>query len=398
MRKEILVIAHFCSDFNGKGNNRFNFLFDLFEEKKIDVELVTSDFSHIEKKKRGKLENHHKHRKITFIQEPNYSKNVSLKRLYSHYTIGKNLKKYLTTRKKPDIIYCAVPSLAMAKAAAEYANKNNIKFIIDVQDLWPEVFKMVFRIPYINDFLFYPIQQQANKIYATADEIVAVSDTYVKKAMSVNNKCRLGHSVYLGTDLLFFDKLAKKNNFIAKPDDEIWITYIGTLGHSYDLMSVIEALKLLNCQGINSIKLVVIGDGPLRLKFEKYAKKQEINYQFTGKLDYGKMVGLLTSCDIAVNPIKKGSAGSIINKVGDYAAAGLPVVNTQESIEYRNLINEYEAGFNCANGNPKELASSLLKLYLDKELRKKMGKNNRILAEEKFDRKKTYQKIVELME
>lgn len=58
------------------------------------------------------------------------------------------------------------------------------------------------------------------------------------------------------------------------------------------------------------------------------------------------MVGLLCSCDIAVNPIKKGSAGSIINKVGDYAAAGIPVVNTQENLEYKNILEEYNAGIN----------------------------------------------------
>ena len=44
------------------------------------------------------------------------------------------------------------------------------------------------------------------------------------------------------------------------------------------------------------------------------------------------MVGMLGVCDIAVNSISKGAAQSIINKHGDYAAAGLPVVNTQESL------------------------------------------------------------------
>ena len=72
-----------------------------------------------------------------------------------------------------------------------------------------------------------------------------------------------------------------------------------------------------------------MGDGPLKEEFENYAEEKKVDCQFTGRLEYEKMVGLLCSCDIAVNPIKKGSAGSIINKVGDYAAAGLPVINTK---------------------------------------------------------------------
>jgi len=55
------------------------------------------------------------------------------------------------------------------------------------------------------------------------------------------------------------------------------------------------------------------------------------------------MVGLLCACQIAINPIKSKSAGSIINKVGDYAAAGLPVINSQENEEYRRLIKEKES-------------------------------------------------------
>ena len=40
-------------------------------------------------------------------------------------------------------------------------------------------------------------------------------------------------------------------------------------------------------------------------------------------MSYEDMVQTLVQCDIAVNPIIKGAAQSIINKVGDYAAAGL---------------------------------------------------------------------------
>ena len=135
--KNILIIAHFCSDFDGKGNNRFNYLANELINYQCNVELVTTDFSHSKKKKREIAETNLPY-KVTMINEPGYKKNVSLKRFYSHYVMGKNLKKYLAKIKKPDIIYCGVPSLDAAKVAAKYANENNIRFIIDVQDTWPE--------------------------------------------------------------------------------------------------------------------------------------------------------------------------------------------------------------------------------------------------------------------
>ena len=135
----------------------------------------------------------------------------------------------------------------------------------------------------------------------------------------------------------------------------------------------------------------------MQKKFENYAKEKKVSCEFTGRLEYDKMVGLLCSCDIAVNPIKKGAAQSIINKVGDYAAACLPVINTQENEEYRNLVNTYEIGFNCSNDNLEDIADKIELLANKADLRIKLGNNNRRLAEEKFDRNKTYREIIRII-
>lgn len=233
---------------------------------------------------------------------------MCLKRFNSHKKLSKNIKEYLEKRKKPDIIYCAIPSLAVGKTVAKYAEKNGVRFVIDVQDLWPEAFKMVFKIPLLSNAIFYPMKRQANYIYKCADDIIAVSETYCNRALKVNKKVKKGLSVFLGTDLNYFDECKEKNN-VEFNDNIIRIVYIGTLGHSYDILLIMKAIKILNNQGIKNIKFIVMGDGPLKDDFEKFAKEKHINCEFTGRLEYEKMVGLLCSCDIAVNPIKKGSAG-----------------------------------------------------------------------------------------
>ena len=82
------------------------------------------------------------------------------------------------------------------------------------------------------------------------------------------------NSVYLSTDLNEFDKLAKYNKFMGKPKDEIWLAYIGTLGHSYDLISVIDALKIIKDKGINSIKFIVMGMDHLNQSLKNMQKKK----------------------------------------------------------------------------------------------------------------------------
>lgn len=89
---------------------------------------------------------------------------------------------------------------------ANYCKKNNIKFIIDVQDLWPEAFRMVFNIPIISSILFYPMKKKADYIYSIADKIVAVSETYCNRALKANKKVDKGITAFLGTDLKYFDE------------------------------------------------------------------------------------------------------------------------------------------------------------------------------------------------
>jgi glycosyltransferase involved in cell wall biosynthesis len=256
---------------------------------------------------------------------------------------------------------------------------------------------MKFSIPFVSDIVFFPMMRKANYVYSNADNVIAVSETYVNRALKVNKQVKQGLSVYLGTDLTIFDKY--KNEYTVKHNDNIFrIAYIGTLGTSYDIKNIIDSIKLLNNKGINNIKFIVMGSGPLQEEFEEYAKRLKIECEFTGKLDYPKMVGILCSCDIAVTPIIGKSVASIINKVGDYAAAGLPVINTQNSDEYKKILEQYSAGINCENGNAVDVSKAIEELINSKDKRILYGKGNRKLAEDKFDRKKTYKEIISTIE
>lgn len=398
---KILIIAHFTQIPSEKGNNRFNYVAEFMgKNQENQVELVTSRFSHKFKTTRELRDEEilKLNYKLTMLYEPKYKKNVSLRRFYSHYRLSKNLKKYLDKLDyKPDVIYCAVPSLDVAKVTAKYAKRNNIKFIIDVQDLWPEAFKMVLRIPLINNIIFFPMKRQTDYIYKRADNIVAVSKTYLNRVKAVNKKSIKNEVVFLGTEMEQFDK-CNTSKEIKKNKNVIKIVYIGTLGHSYDIKIIIDAIKILNEKEIKNIEFLIMGDGPLRENFEEYAKQKKVDCIFTGIIQYKEMIPELCNCDIAVNPIKKGSAGSIINKVGDYAMAGLPVINTQENAEYRELVDKYQIGYNCDNENVYEISERIEYLIKNEKVRIQMGRNNRKLAEEKFDRKKTYTKIINIIE
>lgn len=392
---DIVILADFCGDFSISDNGRFLYIAEMLA-KENSVEIITSDFQHENKAKLCPDEITRNY-KLTMLHEAPYTKNVCLKRVFAHIGWARRVREYLEKRNKPDVIYCAVPPLKAAVEAAEYCKINNVKFVIDIQDLWPEAFKMVLNVPILSDIFFAPMNNMANFIYAQADKVIAVSETYCQRALKVNNKCKDAITVFLGTNLDDFDENVRNNQpKIEKSKNEVWLAYCGTLGHSYDITCVIDALAMLKNEGIRVPKFIVMGDGPRLDEFKNYAVERNVDAIFTGRLPYPEMCGLLASCDIAVNPIVKGAAQSIINKHGDYAAAGIPVLNTQECKEYRNLVEQYNMGYNCKNDDARDLAEKMKILLSNQDLRISMGKNSRLCANEKFNRAYSYNNIIDI--
>lgn len=388
---KIYIVANYTNS----ETSRFFELARLFSSRGHDVVVITSDFSHSSKRLKKMMPQYDTF-KTVYLHEPGYKGNVTPKRLYSHYVWGKNVAKYLKTAEKPDVVYCAIPSLTVAREAGKYCKRNGVKFVVDVQDLWPEAFRMVLKNKLFN-LLLKPMEWYVNKAYAMADLAIGVSETYVNRVLSVNKKIKSGVAVFLGNNGQLFEDSAKKyrNEY---NDGIIRLCYIGSLSQSYDIKMAVDALAMASARMTQHVKFMVIGGGVFKDDFEAYAKQKEIDCEFTGPLDYPKMVGELCSCDIVINPIKKGSAASIINKVGDYAFSGLPVINTQENPEYRKLVEMTHCGINCRCGNAEDVAAAIVKLVESPELRKQMGEAARQLGKDKFDRRYTYSKIIDAVE
>ncbi len=393
-KKKIFLISNYFHFASEKSSNRYRELGELLsKEPDIELEVITSKFYQRTYEYRTNLEELAASCsfKVTFVDERSYHKSICVNRLLASLDFAKNVLKYIKSQPKPDLIYQVVPTLDVANLVSKYAKKNDIPLIIDIQDLWPEAFKMAISIPVISDIMFAPFLLKANSIYSRADAVCAVSQTYVDRALQVNKHCKSTQAVYIGINLPVFDENVKNNPY--PKSDKITLAYCGSLSKSYDIRLVIDALAIMD----NPPHFLIMGGGndlePLKL----YAKEKNVDVTFTGFLPYEEMCGMLCSCDITINPILGSSVASIINKHGDYAACGLPVINTQNSQEYCGLVEDYNMGFNCVGQGAEALAQKIKILCEDENLRKDMGKNARRCAEEKFNRINTYPKLVKLI-
>jgi glycosyltransferase involved in cell wall biosynthesis len=399
VNRKMLLIAPFAG-LPGEGtNNRFAYIAEQMRERGWTVHFVTSSFVHSSKRQRLSLSAEDQW--ITIIREPGYSRNVSFRRLWSHFVFGCNLRKWLRTQRVNDfsVVYVAFPTTSAALAAAAFAEHSGVPLIVDVQDIWPDAFtvalgnrrSLAFEVLLRGVAAFWEPLNRA--IMQSSSLAVAVSRTYAAWARKFGAKQDL--VCYLGTE--FRDDEA----FIARRDKEsgtLWVSYEGTLGHSYDIRTLLDAALILQREGHTSVRWNIIGDGPLKRSFEDYAKSIGVtNVAFYGHVPYDTLRSILRSSDVAVNAITAGSKTSLPNKVFDYWEAALPTVSSVDG-ELRELLEAHQAGLYYTPGNPQELASAVRLLLQSIAFRRNMGAAAHRLGREIGDRRRQYERLFNAIE
>lgn len=399
-KKRIAIIACALGLPGEKGYSRFPYLANMLCEQGYSVDLYTSSFNHWEKAQReknsvmaiqGKVPY-----KIVLAYEPGYKKNVDIRRVLSHKKLAKNLLIKLEERHKKypyDLLYVIIPDNKLAADVSEFGNKNNIPVIVDVEDLWPEGMEQVLPIPkIIGNIVFSSLRRNAKKAYRYADAYVGTSDEFRDEPLKYgegDGKQRI--TVYVGCDLDVFDKGVEQfSDDIIKEPNEFWVIYTGTLGSSYDISTLVRAAQMIKEQGYDNIKFKILGGGPLREQFENIAREKPCEVEFLGYVQYEKMAAYLSKSDITVNSFVKSAPQSIVNKVGDYLAAGKPMINTLSSPEFRKKVETDGFGVNVEAENVSAMVMAIKNIYEDHNAYKKMEKNARKIAEEQFDRKRAY--------
>ena len=361
MNKKILFMWNYFYFPWEKGKSRFSDLALAITNAGYELEVVCSSFYHMGKSQRApsNVSLSELPYKVHFIQELGYKKNVSLKRIRSIHAFNFGLRKYLSKHEEVDLVYVPVPSCKAALIARKWCDRVGAKLVIDIEDLWPESFEMIIRPKWACRLATFPLRRQANRCYRLCDGMVAVSNTFLERGLRACKNIPPHCVAPIGSDFDYVEGL-KKTFISRKPAGEFWVAYIGTLGSSYDIKMVFDSCQSAYDDGHKELCLHILGSGPDEEALKDHAKELQVPIVFHGLLPYEEMMTWLFDADLAVNPIVKGSVASLINKVGDYAAAGVPVLNSQDCKEYIDLLMDFNAGISVPPSDGSVFAKKLI--------------------------------------
>lgn len=378
------------------GPTRFFSIAKTFQDAGYGVDVVTSSFEHHEKRQRDKKLESPFH--IIYIDCTSYKKNVGVLREFSNIVFTEKIRCFLKSSQRYDAIYCSVPPNNIGAAVGRYCYENQIPFIVDVEDLWPEAMSMIIKNRIVSSAVFRKYLTDAEKTYRYADAVVGTSEEYSLRAMKNNERNIPYRTIYVGNDIDRFDEGVRQYSpEIKKNENDLWITYAGSLGVSYDILTLIRCAQDMSDR-YPYVTFQILGSGPRYEEFLEVSKERSCNVHFWGYVKYEKMAAVLEKSDILINSVVKNSSAGIINKIGDYLAAKKPMINTGSNKEFRKKVESGGFGFNVEAENTSELKNAIEILIADRDLRIEMGRKARYIAETQFDRKKTYQHILELAE
>ena len=370
-----------------------------------EVVWWTSSFSHHFKAQRQLVNNEVRLAQgftIRLVRCPSYQKNISFGRIWRDLVFAIKMFCIGSRDNKPDLIIYAESPLNFGMASFWLAKYLKCPVVYHVFDLWPELMINVFpkQLRKIAQLLFAPVFIIRKKIYKNLSGVTGLAKPYLNAVLNEAEVLRgRPHAlIYNGIDIGNFRRnlvRGKARGFknYSKSDSELWVVFAGTLGPSYDIVTIIKAADI--CRSLRSpIRFFIAGDGPL--KTELLNKVDDYFLVYLGSLSQEELVLLYAECDVGLSAYSETSNVEMPDKFYDYTAAGLAIVNSLRG-EVATYIVDRNLGFQYQPGSELDLTSKLNILHENRELLEISKKNSWMIAEE-FSIENQYPKLLTLIE
>ena len=308
-----------------------------------------------------------------------------------------NIKAYEQLKKiinenKYEIIHCHTPvgGVLTRLAARKARKKYNTKVIYTAHG-----FHFYKGAPVLNWIIYYPIEKICAKWTDCLITITNEDDEFAKKHLNAG-KIEHVNGVGINTERLKKELTQEeKINFRKKleiREDDTVFSYIAELNSNKNQILLIKTIEELKKERPN-IKLLLIGDGPLKSQYQEYIKDKNLENEVKLLGKRQDINELLSITDIYLASSKR--EGLPVN-VMEAMYKGLPIIAT-DNRGHRELMEDWQNGFiiknqdelidrikniEISNSREKNKEKAIRK-YLLSEVIQKMEKNYEAILEDK---------------
>ena len=369
------------------------------DRRKHKIIWFANTFDHFQKEQlynEDTIINVNENYSLYLIHGNGYKKNISISRIMNHKKIAKKFSEIAKTLEKPDLIYVSFPTIDYAEAAVKYGKENNVPVIVDIRDLWPDIFYhnlqkvlSIIATPYIKW-----MNCKTKRIMRDAYAINAVSGEMVNWGLAKGKRQKQE------TDRYFYIGYEKQKESVLQEQDLINkekfnISFFATINNQFDYDRIIKLAEEIEKKD-KDIMINICGDGPqlteLKAKIEKLSNVCTLGWLGKEKLNY-----VLKNSELGLAPYKNtfDFQMSVSNKFAEYISYGLPIILTSEGY-MKKLLEKYECGFSTQDMTA--MCEWIIALKNNPEEYQRMSSNAMNLYEKEFIAEKIYEELVDYLE
>ena len=297
---------------------------------------------------------------------------------------------------KPDVIFASMEPLEVSKVAIKYAKENNIPCIVDVRDLWPEIYYDVIphSLHWLLNFYVKKCAKTLNYTMGNCDSIVGLSDGFLNYGLKYAQRDRTDNDAvfpisYPNIDYSIYKEKFEKNweKFGLKSTDFI-VVFLGNFGDQFKFDEIVSAADFFKNE--TNIKFVLCGNGKHESEIKNLVGD---NVVIPGWIEKEQIFSLMANASLGVAPYidSMNYRLNTPNKFGEYLSAGLPIA-VSVSGEMEKLLKEYNCG--CYYRNAEELIKIVDLYFKDSKLTAQHSHNAKKLYEGMFNADKTNEKLL----
>lgn len=379
---------------------RMGNLAQFASDNHVEVEWFSVSFDHYKKAQRCKGDADFRINDqyvLHLVDSVPYQRNVSYARIRHHKEAGKAIYNRMNSLDKPDVIIASMEPLEVSKAAVVYAKENNVPCIVDVRDLWPEIYYDVIpkQLHWALDFYVKSCAKSLHYTMGNCDSIVGLSNGFLEYGLKYAKREATENDAvypiaYPNNDYSAYKKKLQEywGNCGIKETDFL-VVFLGNFGDQFKFDEIIEAAKYF--ENVQNIKFVLCGNG----KHEEEIKKAVgSNVIIPGWIEKEQIFSLMANASIGIAPYINSMNYRLNtpNKFGEYLSASLPIAVSVPG-EMEELLNQYECG--RAYRNAQELIELIKMYYHNDELLEQHSSNARELYEKMFNADDSNQKLLD---
>lgn len=287
---------------------------------------------------------------------------------------------------RPDIIFLTVPGLPVAVSAAILSTIYRTPIVLNLQDILPDA---AVHVGLINNTKIITILEKLEKFaYSIATKISVIADGFTKNILAKGVALEKIIEIPNWVDINFIKPLAKnKSSFGIKNNlqQKFVVLYCGNIALTQGLETVIDASSRL--KHLPNIAVVIVGEDKALKRLERYCEKNGVdNVTLLPFEPRAKLPEMLAAADVGLVIQKKNVLDfNMPSKIQVLLASGRAIVGSVPSSgTAASALRKSGAGLIVPPEEPQALADAIVKLYKDRSLAARLGRQGRVYAEQNY--------------